>query len=75
MTLIELKKSIHNKIDNMDDPVYLEMLNSMIYYKDKVFAIPDHMKDGIRQGTEDIRNGAFRTMEDFEKKYEEWLKK
>ena len=74
MTLVELKKSIHDKIDNLDDPDYLDMLNTMIYYKDKVFAIPDHMKEGVRQGAEDIKNGDFYTMEDFENKYGKWLK-
>jgi len=74
MTLVELKKSIHEKIDNLDDPDYLDMLNTMIYYKDKVFVVPDHMKEGIRQGTEDIKNGDFYKMEDFEKKYKKWLK-
>ncbi|MFI5139969.1 MAG: hypothetical protein ACHQIM_19270 [Sphingobacteriales bacterium] len=74
MTLVELKKSIHDKIDNLDDPDYLDMLNTMIYAKDKVFVIPGLMKEGIRQGTEDIKKGDFYTMEDFEKKYGEWLK-
>jgi hypothetical protein len=74
MTLVELKKSIHDKIDNLDDPDYLDMLNTMINYKDKPFVIPGHMKEGIRQGTEDIKNGDFYTMGDFERKYEKWLK-
>ena len=74
MTLVELKKSIHEKIDNLDDPDYLDMLNTMIYYKDKVFVIPDHMKEGIKQGMEDIKNGDVYKMEDFEKKYDKWLK-
>lgn len=75
MTLVELKKSIHDKIDSLDDPDYLDMLNSMIHCKDKVFVIPGHMKEGIQQGTDDIKNGDFFTMEDFEDKYEKWLKK
>ena len=50
------------------------MLNTMIYHKDKVFVIPEHMKEGIKQGAEDIKNGDFYTMEDFQKKYEKWLK-
>ena len=75
MTLVELKKSIHEKIDHLDDPDYLDMLNTMLYAKDEVFAIPGHMKEGIRQGTEDIRNGDIYTMSYFEKKYvTEWLK-
>ena len=74
MTLVELKKSIHDKIDNLDDPDYLEILNIMLYSEGDVFVIPDHMKEGIRQGAEDIKNGDFYTMEDFDKKYEKWLK-
>ena len=65
MTLVELKKSIHEKIDNLDDPDYLDILNTMTYYKDKVFAIPEHMKEGIKQGAEEIKNGDVYTMEDF----------
>ncbi len=74
MTLIELKKSIHEKVDNLDDPDYLDMLNTMLYNKDEVFIIPEHMKEGIKQGTEDIKNGYIFTMNDFESKYEKWLK-
>jgi hypothetical protein len=75
MTLAELRKSIHEKIDHLNDPDYLDMLNTMIYTKDDVFVIPEHMKAGIRRGAEDIKNGDVYTMEDFEKKYKEWLKK
>jgi|GEM_PF-1027392 len=74
MTLVELKKSIHERIDHLDDPDYLDMLNTMLYTKDEVFAIPEHMKEGIKQGTEDIKNGDTHTMADFEKKYGKWLR-
>ena len=73
MTLVELKKSIHEKIDTLNDTDYLDMLNMMLYSKDDVFVIPEHMKEGIRQGAKDIQNGDFYTMDDFEKKYEKWL--
>ena len=71
MTLLELKRSLHDKIDNLDD---LEMLNEIISVKDEVIIIPEFMKEGIQQGEKDIKNGDFYTMEDFEKKYEKWLK-
>jgi hypothetical protein len=29
---------------------------------------------GIRQGMEDIKNGDYITLEEFEKRYEKWLK-
>ncbi|QKJ32247.1 hypothetical protein HQ865_21610 [Mucilaginibacter mali] len=73
MTLVELKNSIHEKIDNLNDTHFLEMVNDLLIQKN-VFVIPEHMKEGIRQGEDDIRNGRVFTMEDFEKKYEEWLK-
>ena len=75
MTLIELKKSIHKKIDDLDDPQFLELVNKLIQNKDNVFEIPEHMKEGIRQGENDIKNGDVFTMEDFEKKYSQWLKR
>lgn len=74
MTLIELKKSIHEKIDDLNDQDFLEYVAAIISRKDEVFVIPEHMKEGIRQGKEDIKNGHFHTMEDFEKRYEKWLK-
>jgi hypothetical protein len=74
MTLVELKKSIHLRVDNLDDQDYLDMLNTMLYNKDEVFIIPENMKEGIKQGAEDIRNGDVYAMEDFERKYGKWLK-
>jgi phage shock protein A len=37
MTLVELKKSLHEKIDSLEDSDYLEMLDSMISEKDEIF--------------------------------------
>ena len=74
MTLVELKKSLHEKIDNLNDEAYLEMINDIISSKDEVFIVPEYMKEGIREGQEDIKNGRVFTTEDFEKRYEKWLK-
>jgi len=74
MTLIELKKSIHEKIDKIKDRNLLETINTMLDNHGKVFIIPEHMKAGIEQGRRDIENGHFLTMKEFEKKYEKYLK-
>ena len=74
MTLIELKKSIHEKIDGLNDQDFLEMVNTMITHKDKVFQIPEEHIAGIEQGRQDIKDGNFLEQEDFEKRYEKWLK-
>jgi len=72
MILQELKKSIHQKIDASNDSMLLEQIDLML--KNKIFIIPDHMKEGIKQGEQDIKNGDFITMEEFEKRYEKYLK-
>ena len=74
MTLIALKKSLHEQIDGSNDPEILEKVAEIFNSQKKVFIIPEHMKEGIRQGTDDIKNGDVYSMEDFEKKYEKWLK-
>jgi predicted transcriptional regulator len=74
MTLIELKKSIHKKVDDLDDPDFLELVNTLIDNKGKVFEIPEEHLAGIEQGGQDIKNGDFITLEEFEKRYEKWLK-
>jgi predicted transcriptional regulator len=74
MTLIELKKSIHQKIDDLNDRELLELIDALLTNRNKVFQIPEVHLAGIRQGEEDIKNGDFFTMEEFEKKYEKYLK-
>jgi hypothetical protein len=74
MTLIELKKSLHEKIDDLNDQQFLEYVAAIISSKEEVFIIPEYMKEGIKQGMDDMRNDRTHTMEDFDKKYEKWLK-
>jgi hypothetical protein len=50
------------------------VINEMLDNYGKVFQIPEHMKEGIRQGQQDIKDGNFYTLEQFEKKYNEYLK-
>jgi hypothetical protein len=41
---------------------------------DDVFIIPEHMKEGICQREQDIKNGDYLTMDEFEKRYEKYIK-
>ena len=74
MTLAELKKSIHERIDSLDDPDFLEMLNDLISQKNRVFQIPEEHLADIEQGKRDIENGNFITLEEFEKRNKNHLK-
>ncbi len=69
MTVVELKQSLHEKIDTLNDEAYLEMLSE----KEEVFIIPEHMKEGVKQGMDDIKNSRVHTMEDFEDGYKQYL--
>ena len=74
MTLTALKKSIHQKVDDVTDRELLELVYRMLNRKNEVFTIPESMKEGIEKGEQDIKNGDFITMEEFEEKYEKYLK-
>ncbi len=74
MTLPEIKKTLHAKIDRINDIDFLREILVKIDNRDNVFIIPEHMLESIKQGEEDIKNGDFITMEEFEKKYEKYLK-
>jgi hypothetical protein len=74
MTIVELKKSIHEKIDGLNDQQFLEHVAAIINNKEEVFIIPPNIKEGIEQAKNDVKNGKVHTMEDFDKKYEKWLK-
>ncbi len=73
MTLIELKKSIHQKVDDLNDRELLELVDAIVNRKDEAFVIPEHMKEGIKRGVEDIKKGDVFTMDDFENKYNKFL--
>ena len=74
MKLVELKNSIHKKVDEVNDADFLELVKSMIDNHDKVFQIPAHHLPNIEKGAADITNGDFISLEDLEKRYEKWLK-
>ena len=73
MTLVELKKSIHKKVDELEDASFLALVDAMMDNKDKVFKIPGEHLEDINQGMEDIKNGDFLAIDHFEKRYEKWL--
>lgn len=73
MTLIELKKSIHQKVEGLNDRELLELIDAIVNRGDEVFIVPEHMKAGLQQGTAHIQQGDIVSMDDFEKKYGQWL--
>jgi len=73
MTLLELRKSIHEKIDHVNDEVLLERIEAIIDSREKVFQIPEEHLPGILQGEQDVKNGDYLSLEEMKKRYEKWL--
>jgi hypothetical protein len=73
MTLIELKKSLHEKIERCNDIALLRKVYFLLEHGDKLSQIPkEHLLD-IIQGEKDFKDGAFLTIEEVEKRYKEYL--
>jgi poly(3-hydroxyalkanoate) synthetase len=70
----ELKKSIHEKIDHLDDKIFFEQIAELIDGKGNIFEIPEGHIAGIIQGEQDIKNGDYLTLDELQKRYEKWLK-
>ena len=74
MKTSELKKRLHEKIDQVNDIDLLYALNVIISKQETVYQIPDEYLENIEIGEKDIEGGRFYTLQDFEEKYKEWLK-
>jgi hypothetical protein len=74
MGIAELKEQLHKKIDDADDITLLGAINELLNPTDNAFQIPEKYLPGIEQGLQDYKNGDFITMEEFEIKYQKWLK-
>jgi hypothetical protein len=74
MKTSELKKRLHEKIDQVNDIDLLYALNVIISKQVTVYQIPDEYLARIEIAEKDIEEGRFYTLRDFEEKYKEWLK-
>lgn len=73
MGIVELKAQLHQKIDGLDDTELLSTINDLLSSKE-TFIIPAYMLPDIKQGIADYANNDFMTLNEFEEKYQRWLK-
>ncbi len=74
MKTSELKKALHEKIDQVNDIDFLYALNVIISKQEAVYQISDSHMESITAAERDIEEGRFYTLQDFEEKYSKWLK-
>ena len=79
MSTAELKISLHDLIENIEDESFLNAIYVMITHRvapsriTKWDELPEALKQEIEEGLNDIENGEVVDHEVVMKKYEKWL--
>lgn len=73
MTGIDLKKTLINKISEIDDISFLEAIHTILDTKlnDKVWFLSDEQKQAIFESQEEISNGNFILASELDEEVEE----
>ena len=68
-------KWIHNELDQVKDPYFIEAIKNMLEYRKKVsterISIEQYNKE-IDEAERDMENGNYYTQEEVEKRAKEW---
>ena len=70
MKASELKKSHHEKIDQVND-ADLFALNFIVHKQERVYQIPKEFLENVGHAEKDFGEGRFYTLNDFEEKHKE----
>lgn len=74
MSITELKEIIQQKIMHTNDEQLLAAIDTILTKSESVFVIPQKWQKEIEDANEDVNKGNFYTLNDFEEKYNKWLK-
>ncbi|TKB96970.1 hypothetical protein [Pedobacter cryophilus] len=73
MSIQELKDLLHQKIETANDQQLLETLNLIFSKNEQPFEIPNEHLKKLKNTLESDQTEYF-TLNDFEEKYQKWLK-
>ena len=59
---------------NTNDEQLLSAINTILSKSENVFIVPEKWQKEIENANDDVKNGNFHTLTDFEEKYSKWLK-
>ena len=77
MTITEMKKSILERVNQIDDDLILEevyRILQMPFDEKEIFVFNQQQKDSLDRVEQEIDNGRYVTNEQSEKDLDEWLK-
>jgi predicted transcriptional regulator len=78
MSVIELRKHIISKVNEMEDEVVLHEIHELIKMEaetESVYKLTDQEKIAIEIGLRDIREGRIASSEEANERIAQWLKK
>lgn len=74
--IIELKSIIHEGINNIDDPEFLEAIKTILFTKYKPlieYPLTEPQRKRIAESREQISRGEYKTNEEIFKSIDKWL--
>ena len=81
MSVVELKKKLHLKIDEIDDEIILNNLfqitknAALVEINNEVIHITEAERTAIEEGRRELHESGGMTFEDLKKKYPKWFTK
>lgn len=79
MNIIELKKSLIDKIQATKSNELLEEINRFLNSQDpdsvEVYQLNEEQQNAISEAREDIKNGHYSSDEEVNEEFKQWLKK
>ena len=79
MNIIELKKSLIDKIQATKSNELLEEINRFLNSQDpdsvEVYQLNEEQQNAIAEAREDIKNGRYSSDEEVNEEFKKWLKK
>lgn len=77
MSITDLKKHIHNKIDKINDAQLLEDIDHIMDFvkssREDWNDLPDNVRESIEKGIQQLDNGEKISFEDFKSKNSKWF--
>lgn len=71
MSIKELKESIHQKIEAINDEEFLLAVDNILK-QERTYIIPEDWKSDIQEAKEEYKNGQYLSEEEFKKKMTQW---
>ena len=75
MTTTQIKSFLHESIENIDDPEFLQMIKEIVEdkYSPPELQLTQWQKDRIEESKRQIKEGKFLTNEEADALVEKWL--